>query len=95
MFDDVFNNVLGVNNEVGLGGLGVFDNPPACVQVDIVQPNQSRFPLQITIDFGTGCPGKDGRVRKGKIRIVYSGNVGTAGNSATTALSVIGWMISR
>jgi hypothetical protein len=110
VFDDLFNNVLGVNAEVGLGGLGIFGrvnmseaqpayaeasvgegnrvvgvDSAACFLVNIVQLNLStRFPLQITVDFGLGCPGKDGRIRKGKIKIVYTGNISNAGNSATT-----------
>jgi hypothetical protein len=100
VFDDLFNNVLGVNSEVGLGGLGIFGrvnmsdgagnrvvgaDSAACFLINILELNLStRFPLQITVDFGLGCPGKDGRIRKGKIKIVYTGNIGNAGNSATT-----------
>jgi hypothetical protein len=44
----------------------------------------SRFPLQITIDFGSGCTARDGRTRKGKITVVYTGNLFISGNAATT-----------
>jgi hypothetical protein len=44
----------------------------------------TRFPLQITIDFGSGCTGRDGRTRKGKIIVVYTGHLFISGNSATT-----------
>lgn len=37
----------------------------------------------ITIDYGTGCVGERGNVRKGKIRIVYVGRWNLAGSSWT------------
>ncbi len=97
VFDDVFNNVMGVSPEVGIGGTGVFgrmdvsgaridgvDSTP-CYTVAIKQLNNTtRFPLQITIDFGTGCTARDGRTRKGKITVVYTGSLVISGNSATT-----------
>jgi len=102
VFDDVFDNVLGVNTEVGVGGTGVFgianpgnrnDEPlsgvagmdsTACFVVTITQLTANRFPLQITIDFGAGCTGRDGRTRKGKITTVYTGPLHIPGNSSTT-----------
>jgi len=96
-FDDVFNNVMGVSAEVGIGGTGVFgrmdvsggrlegiDSTP-CYTVAVKQLNPAtRFPLQITVDFGSGCTAKDGRTRKGKITVVYTGSLVISGNSATT-----------
>jgi hypothetical protein len=96
-FDDVFNNVMGVSPEVGIGGTGVFgrmdvsggrmegvDSTP-CYTVAVRQLNSAtRFPLQITIDFGSGCTAKDGRTRKGRIIVVYTGSLVISGNSATT-----------
>jgi len=97
VFDDVFNNVMGVSPEVGIGGTGVFgrmdvsggrlegvDSTP-CYTVAVKQLNPAtRFPLQITVDFGSGCTAKDGRTRKGKITVVYTGSLVISGNSATT-----------
>ncbi|OQP47138.1 hypothetical protein A4H97_06405 [Niastella yeongjuensis] len=97
VFDDVFNNVMGVSPEVGIGGTGVFgrmdvssgrlegiDSTP-CYTLTIKQlTTATRFPLQITIDFGNGCNARDGRTRKGKITVVYTGNLFISGNSATT-----------
>lgn len=91
VFDDVFNNVMGVSTEVGIGGTGVFGriegvDSSACYAVVTKQLNDAtRFPLQITIDFGDGCIGRDGRVRKGRIVIVYTGHLFLPGNSATTS----------
>lgn len=101
VFDDVFNNVMGVSSEVAIGGTGVFGrvdvssgasgnrvegvDSTACYIVTTSQLSAStRFPLQITIDFGSGCTGRDGRTRKGKIIVVYTGNLFFSGNSATT-----------
>lgn len=97
VFNDVFDNVIGVNTEVGLGGTGVFsrvasngrengaDSVPSCVQVSITLLNApARFPMKIVIDFGPGCLGRDGHTRSGKIITEYSGRLTEPGKSATT-----------
>src|SRR3954451_19297582 len=78
VFNDVFDNVLGVNNEVGIGGTGVFgrmaagtggretniDSIPPCLNITVTRLNLPEpFPVRITLDFGTGCPGPDGHIR--------------------------------
>jgi hypothetical protein len=93
VFDDVFNNVLGVNAEVAYGGIGVFGriitvdslvNP--CFTVRITRLNApSSFPVKVEVDFGTGCIGNDGTMRKGKITIIYSGRLALAGSTAETS----------
>lgn len=99
VFEDVFDNTMGVSPEVGIGGTGVFgrvavspDNTnrlegvdsATCYSVTTKQLNTAtRFPLQITIDFGNGCTARDGRTRKGKIVIVYTGHLSISGNSAS------------
>lgn len=98
VFEDVFDNTMGVSPEVGIGGTGVFgriDVTPGstnriegvdtttCYSVVARPLSLLRFPLQITIDFGSGCTGRDGRTRKGKIIIVYTGHLSIPGNSAT------------
>jgi hypothetical protein len=97
VFDDVFNNVMGVSSEVGIGGTGVFGrvdvssgrvegvDTTSCYIVTTKQLSAIRFPLQITIDFGTGCTDRFGRTRKGKIIVVYTGHLFIPGNSATTS----------
>jgi hypothetical protein len=103
IFDDVFDNVIGVNNEVGVGGTGVFaqanhnpgeeiisgangaDSMPPCLTVTITRLNQpALFPVKVVLDFGTGCVGRDGRNRKGKIITVYTGRLVNAGSVAET-----------
>lgn len=95
IFNDVFDNVVGVNNDVGLEGTGVFGRTASstsnerimgCHTVSITQLVQGQFfPLRITIDFGTGCTGKDGRTRSGKIITEYTGRLIVAGKSSTTS----------
>lgn len=105
VFDDIFDNVMGVDTEVGVGGgIGVFSSSGRisdgqialngagtvdsnrCFTVSYTQLNPpNRFPLKITLDFGTtGCLGRDGRTRKGKIITVYTGPLFIPGNSSTT-----------
>jgi hypothetical protein len=93
VYNDVFDNVMGVNNDVGMQGTGVFgrimngmnaeDRPLNCFTVTITQQAAPHvFPLQIIIDFGGGCPGKDGHLRKGKIIATYTGRLIVPGKSA-------------
>jgi hypothetical protein len=84
IFNEVFDNVLGVNTDVGLGGVGVFGqmNPgsvgesgrtAACPAVLITKLSlQNPFPVKIVMDFGSGCTARDGRVRSGKIITTYT-----------------------
>jgi hypothetical protein len=103
-YNDVFDDVLGANNEVGMEGTGIFggrtttggstldagrgmqvDSVPACVTVTVVHLNTtSIFPVKITIDFGLGCQGRDGRIRSGKIITTYTGRLLTPGSTSTT-----------
>jgi hypothetical protein len=98
-FNEVFDDAMGVNNDVGMAGTGVFgrgestdgynrlDSLPSCATVTIVHLSTSTFfPVRITIDFGiTGCiKPSDGHVRKGKIIIDYGNRLTVAGAVATT-----------
>jgi hypothetical protein len=44
----------------------------------------SVFPIRIEVDFGTGCIGKDGRTRKGRITTEYSNRLTIPGAVAIT-----------
>jgi hypothetical protein len=103
-FNEVFDNAIGVNAEVGIGGTGVFTGTlhPShnigeivggaagidsvhCFTVTATNLNQGAvFPLQIIIDFGTGCTGRDGKLRTGKIITEYSNRLISPGATATT-----------
>jgi hypothetical protein len=97
VFNDIFDNVMGVNTEVGIGGTGIFgrvasngremdpDSLPSCTQISITLLNApARFPMKIIIDFGAGCLGRDGHKRSGKIITEYTGKLTEPGNSAAT-----------
>jgi hypothetical protein len=98
MYSEVFDNVMGVNTEVGMGGTGVFSGRFALTngrvtQVDSIQcfvvsvirlSTTSPFPVRIIVDFGTGCVGRDGRLRKGKIITTYTDRLLHPGAVATT-----------
>jgi hypothetical protein len=98
VFDDVFDNVMGVNNEVGVAGTGVFGRIATgingrelnidsvhCFTLTVVRLNLPEpFPVRITIDFGAGCMGNDGHMRYGKIITEYTGRLIIPGKSATT-----------
>src|SRR5574338_296879 len=97
-FNEVFDDAMGVNNDVGMAGIGVFgrgestdgyyrlDSLPPCATVTIVHLSTSAlFPVRITIDFGvTGCTKpSDGHTRKGKIIIDYSNRLTIPGAIST------------
>ncbi len=103
IFDDVFDNIIGVNTEVGVGGTGLFATPnfnpgeeiisgangtdsiPPCLTITITRLSQTAaFPVKIELDFGAGCIGRDGRLRKGKIITVYTGRLINSGSVAET-----------
>jgi hypothetical protein len=99
VFNDVFDNVIGVNNEVGMAGLGVFGrrngslaggresglDSLTCFSISIERLNLPElFPLKITIDFSGGCQGKDGHIRFGKMISTYTGRLTIPGKSVTT-----------
>lgn len=85
IFNGVFDDAIGVSDEVGLAGTGVFMRPNSCPTVTVTHLNApNTFPIRVVIDFGnTGCLGNDGRVRRGKViteytnRLLYPGAVGT------------------
>jgi len=98
ILDDVFNNVIGADAEVGIEGVGVFGRANNSGDLLMGRPDSIRcftvtktrlnppalFPLRIVVDFGTGCLGRDGRVRSGKIVTVYTGPLLHPGSVATT-----------
>lgn len=97
IFNDVFDNVIGANNDVGIEGVGVFgrlsgdasstgnNRLTGCYDITVTHLVQGQiFPLRIELDFGIGCTGKDGRTRSGKIITEYTGRLIVAGKSSTT-----------
>jgi hypothetical protein len=98
VYNDVTNNVMGVNSQIGLGtGIGIFvagsnnvepwaEGWEHCFTVTISPETIGVFPKTVTIDFGDGCTGRDGHIRKGKIITVYTGPMFVSGSKATTTL---------
>lgn len=86
IFNGVFDDAVGVNDEVGMAGVGVFGRVTACYTVTVTHTNPPDvFPVKIVVDFGTtGCLGVDGHIRKGKVITEYSGRLLTPGAKATT-----------
>lgn len=55
-----------------------------CYTVTVDPKGADNFPKTVTVDFGSGCTGIDGKVRSGKIITVFSGPMMTAGSTAST-----------
>ncbi|MBK8522435.1 MAG: hypothetical protein IPL54_16790 [Chitinophagaceae bacterium] len=84
-FDDVFNITASMNrsevgedlgvsaNVSGLSELGsTTSNTARCFTITVFRKIANVFPKTVTIDFGTGCLGRDGKFRKGKIVSIYT-----------------------
>jgi hypothetical protein len=100
VFNDVFDNVMGVNSDVAIGGTGVFGRAAnngeagkefgldslACLTVTKTFLNPpAHFPVKITLDFGPSCTDlQQGHTRSGKVIIVYSNRLILPGATATT-----------
>jgi hypothetical protein len=98
-FNDVFNIALGVQDadageNIGLGtgnniiyrtgGANSPDSVSRCFTVTVVPKVLHQFPKTVTIDFGNGCVGKDGKLRSGKLITVFTGPMIVPGSKATT-----------
>jgi hypothetical protein len=89
-FNDVYDNVTSINGGDNLGlvdGAGIFgreDSVGRCFTVTVTPTTPGVFPKTVTIDFGTGCTGRDGKTRSGKIISVFTGRLAEPGNSVTT-----------
>lgn len=84
--------------EIGIGaGAGVIysstatpdiitspDSSARCFTVSVVPHIPHVFPKTVTIDFGTGCLGKDGKLRKGKIVSIFTGPMFIPGSTTST-----------
>ena len=86
-----------VGEDIGVGtGAGIIyrttnadktkgtDSTARCFTVTVEPATLHVFPKTVTIDFGSGCVGKDGKLRKGKIITTYTGPMFVSGSKATT-----------
>nr|WP_294904173.1 hypothetical protein [uncultured Lacibacter sp.] len=55
-----------------------------CFTIIVSPTTPGVFPKTVTINFGDGCLGRDGKLRKGKIITVFTGPMGIPGSKATT-----------
>ena len=97
-FDDVFNITASMNtsqvgedlgvsaNVSGLFDLGTTTPTPGtrCFTITVVPNIPHVFPKTVTIDFGTGCLGRDGKYRKGKIVSIYTNPMIVPGAKVST-----------
>jgi hypothetical protein len=97
-FDDVFNITASMNasqvgedlgvtaNVSGLFELGstTTSNTTPCFTITVVPNIPGVFPKTVTIDFGNGCLGRDGKFRKGKIVSIYTNPMMVPGAKVST-----------
>jgi len=91
-FSHVFDDVMGMSDEVGVMGSGIFgreygiDTVQRCFTVRIERPLAPQaFPMIVTITFPqSGCMGPDGRVRRGQIKTVYTNRLMIPGAESVT-----------
>ncbi len=98
-FDDVFNITASINtgeagedlgmgtNVSGLFELGTRTDSLSqrCFTVTVVPRQPGVFPKTVTIDFGNGCLGRDGKFRKGKIVTIYTNRMLIPGAKISTS----------
>lgn len=53
-----------------------------CATITVI-PNDSTYPKTVTIDFGSGCVGADGKLRKGKLVLHFTGPIRRPGSVVT------------
>ncbi|HYE56755.1 MAG TPA: hypothetical protein VD996_18035, partial [Chitinophagaceae bacterium] len=77
-----------------IAGTDGTDTVPACVTITVTHFNPPQtFPVKVVLDFGNGCTGRDGRLRKGKIITVYSGPLIFPGSMVETSFD--GYSVNR
>lgn len=85
VFNRVFDDAMGVDDTVGMAGIGIFGTASSCPNVSIIHLTANQFPIKIILDFGvTGCVGADGHLRKGKIITEYTNRLTNPGAMSTT-----------
>jgi hypothetical protein len=97
-FDDVFNITASMNSsqvgeDLGLSAnvSGLYElgsttntNTTPCFTITVVPNIPNVFPKTVTIDFGNGCLGRDGKFRKGKIVSIYTNPMSVPGAKVST-----------
>lgn len=91
IFSDIYEQELGMLEEIGLPDIGLnneseigLDSAGRCLKVFIVPRDPFVFPKTVTFDYGTGCVGRDGKTRRGKMITTYSAPMIKPGATAVT-----------
>jgi hypothetical protein len=86
IYNETFDDAMGVNNDVGLAGTGVFAQVSTCLNLVEIHPQPTAFfPARMQLTFpATGCTGVDGHTRRGIILTEYSKRLTISGATATT-----------
>ena len=90
IFTEIHEQELGMLDDIGMPGIGLndvqvgLDTAGRCLKVTITPRDAGVFPKTIIYDYGTGCQGRDGRIRKGKMITVYSNPMFIPGATAVT-----------
>ncbi len=97
VFDNTMGIGAETGEDLGItGGVGVFGgrmeggyytgrvDSTRCFTITVVPQQPGVFPKTVTINFGSGCLGRDGKFRKGKIITVFTGPMREPGKKATT-----------
>lgn len=71
-------------NTTNPDGTNTPDPSSRCFTVSVIPNAPHVFPKIVTIDFGTGCKGRDGKLRKGKIVSIYTGPMSVPGSKIST-----------
>ncbi len=68
-----------------------------CAVISTTITDTTTYPVTISIDFGAGCTGSDGVVRKGKVTYLFSGRIYTPGATVSATFdsySVNGYQLA-
>lgn len=85
IFNETFDDAMGVNNDVGLAGTGVFGRLMGCPSVVEIHPTVNFFPARMQLNFtDAGCVGTDGHLRRGTMITEYNKRLILPGAIATT-----------
>jgi hypothetical protein len=87
IYNEIFDDAMGVNNDVGIAGTGVFGRLMSCPSVVEYHPAPTAyFPAYMQLNFtDAGCVGNDGHLRRGTINNSYTKRLTISGAVCTTS----------
>jgi hypothetical protein len=90
VFSEIHEQELGMMEDIGLPDIGLndleigMDTAGRCVKVIVTPREPFAFPKTVIFDYGTGCVGRDGKRRTGKMITTYSAPMVKPGATAVT-----------